>query len=162
MPAPSVLLREDHARIAAVLERLVLDAAARAAFVVNRNGEMIAGSGEAAGLDSTSLGSLAAGTVAATQSLARLVGQDEFSALYLEGAKENLHGNVVPGGGILLVWFDRRSSLGLVRVRVKRATGELAGVFDDIARRELTGVVAGVERPLFGLSDDDIDALLRS
>jgi predicted regulator of Ras-like GTPase activity (Roadblock/LC7/MglB family) len=161
VPAPLELLREDHARIAAVLERLVLDAAARAAFVVHRNGEVIASAGEAAGLDATSLGSLSAGSVAATQSLARLVGQAEFSALYLEGSKENLHVNVVPGGGIVLVWFDRRSSLGLVRVRVKRATGELASVFEDVARRGFVPAGAGVERPLFGLTDDDIDALLR-
>jgi len=42
---------------------------------------------------------------------------------------------VVAQRGILVVLFDHRSSLGLVRLRVKRAAEDIAQVFAEMADR---------------------------
>ena len=49
-----------------VVQRLVRDANAKGVFVVDRNGQLISEAGEMRGVDTTSLASLTAGSVAAT------------------------------------------------------------------------------------------------
>jgi hypothetical protein len=63
---------------------------------------------------------------------------------------------------ILVVIFDERSSLGLVRLRVKKASGELNDVFGRImskVERERTAARAAFESPFAEITDDDIDSL---
>ena len=67
--------------------------------------------------------------------LAKLIGEKEFSVLFHEGERDNIHISIVGLRVILVVIFDERSSLGLVRLRVKKAAVELNGVFDSIMQK---------------------------
>ena len=78
----------------------------------------------------TSLSSLTAGNVAATGGIAKLLREKEFTSQFHEGEKTNVHITLVGSRVILVVLFDERSSLGLVRLRVKKATEELVRLFD--------------------------------
>jgi predicted regulator of Ras-like GTPase activity (Roadblock/LC7/MglB family) len=160
--ATMVLYEEEYQRIRAVITRLKSDANARMVFLVDKNGQQIAASGEIVGLDTTSLASLTAGNVAATDGLAQLIGEKEFPVLSHEGEKDNIHISVVSGRVILVVIFDQKSSLGLVRLRVKRASAELGEVFDDLMRkieREKTSFNGTQNAPFAEITDDDIDRL---
>ncbi|HUC43892.1 MAG TPA: roadblock/LC7 domain-containing protein [Candidatus Sulfotelmatobacter sp.] len=162
MPVSNLMLLEaDHTRLAQVLDRLRQDANAKIVFLIDKNGQQLAAAGNMDGLDPTSLASLTAGNVAATDGLAKLLGEREFSILFHEGEHDNLHINVVGGKAILVVLFDEHSSLGLVRLRVKKATGELASLLDEIVARSQSGRTAAVgSLAAFGeITDDDIDAL---
>ena len=66
-------------------------------------------SGDIENLDTTSLASLTAGNVAATDGLAKLIGEKEFSVLFHEGEKDNIHISIVGERVILVVIFDERS-----------------------------------------------------
>ncbi|MBI4573578.1 MAG: roadblock/LC7 domain-containing protein [candidate division NC10 bacterium] len=159
------LYEEDARRLAAVLQRLHDDSRSRAVFLIDKSGQLIASAGETASLDTTSLASLAAGNIAATGGLARLLGQKEFSVLFHEGEKDNLHISVVAQRGILLVLFDRRSSLGLVRLRVRRAAEEIDRAFAEMARRaeqEAARGQAAVQTPLGQITDEDIENLFNT
>ena len=80
--------------------------------------------------------------------------------LFHEGENDNLHINVVGGWAILLVMFDERSSLGLVRLRVKKASGELESILDEIATRsEARRSTEADASPFAEITDEDIDAL---
>ena len=57
---------------------------------------------------------------------------------------------------ILVVIFDSESSLGLVRLRVRRATDELNRVFDAVQKKALA---PGHDSPFAEITDDDIDNL---
>lgn len=160
-----ILFEEDARRLAVVLQRLCEDSKSRAVFLIDKAGQLIASAGETAGLDTTSLASLTAGNIAATGGLAQLLGEKEFSVLFHEGEKDNLHISVVGQRGILVVIFDRRSSLGLVRLRVKRAVEDIGQVFTEMAER--TQQEAGRGRAAFQaqfgqITDDDIDNLFKS
>src|SRR5262247_2648615 len=120
-----VLYDEEFRRIKESLQKLASDANANVVFLVDKNGQQIAAVGDLNNLDTTSLASLTAGNVAATDGLARLIGEKEFSVLFHEGEKDNIHISVVGKRVILVVIFDERSSLGLVRLRVKKASGDL-------------------------------------
>jgi predicted regulator of Ras-like GTPase activity (Roadblock/LC7/MglB family) len=159
------LYEEDARRLAAVLQRLHDDSRSRAVFLIDKSGQLIASAGETASLDTTSLASLAAGNIAATGGLAQLLGQKEFSVLFHEGEKDNLHISVVAQRGILLVLFDRRSSLGLVRLRVRRASEEIHQAFAEMARRaeqEAARGQAAVQTPLGQITDEDIENLFNT
>jgi len=156
-----VLLESDHARLVGVLERLRQDSNSKLVFLMDKNGQQMALSGNVDSIDTTSLASLTAGNVAATDGLAKLVGEREFSILFHEGEHDNLHINVVGGQAILLVLFDLRSSLGLVRLRVKKATLELAAILDEVVTRaeaQRAGAF-GARSPFAEITDEDIDAL---
>jgi len=160
-----ILYDEDFARINAVLGKLWNDAKSKAVFLIDKNGQLISARGETAHVDTTSLASLAAGNVAATGGLAQLLGEREFSILFHEGERDNLHISVVSGKVILVVIFDSRSSLGLVRLRVKKASEALTQIFHDVGgrrEREAGPVRAGFHASLAEITDEDIDNLFRS
>ena len=131
-----VMFEEDFRKVLAVTQRLVKDANAKGIFVVDRNGQMISEAGEMRGVDTTSLASLTAGSVAATGGLAKIVGEEEFPVHFHQGQRDNLHITLIAGRIILVVIFDDRSSLGLVRLRVKKAGAQLAKIFEEIQEKQ--------------------------
>ena len=157
-----VLYDEEFQKIRQALQRLLEDASANLVFLVDKNGQQIAAVGDVSSLDMTSLASLTAGNVAATDGLARLIGDNEFSVLFHEGEKANLYISIVARRVILVVMFDDRAPLGLVRLRVRRATAELETVFEEIARKVETDKLTQAEEkeaPFSEITDDDIDRL---
>ena len=153
-----ILHAEHQQRIADIVRRLVRNANAKAVFVVDSNGHLMADAGESAGVDATSLASLAAGCVAATGGLAQVIGEDEFPVHYHQGQRDNLHISLIGQQIILVVIFDDRSSLGLVRLRVKKASVEVAKVLDEIEKKAAHEVQAG-RSPFAEITDADIDNL---
>jgi len=155
-----VMYDEEFKQINASLEKLLRDANARVIFLVDKNGQLISGVGEVEKFDTTSLASLTAGNIAATGGLAKLIGEKEFSILFHEGERDNLHISIVAGRVILVVLFDNRSSLGLVRLRVKKASEELTEIFDQLMRKVEEKEKAGDSAfPFAEITDDDIDNL---
>jgi hypothetical protein len=91
-----------------------------------------------------------------------LIGEKEFSILFHEGEKDNIHISIVAGRMILVVIFDHRSSLGLVRLRVRKASEELGQVFEDLVQKSTgSGIGGDKASPFAEISDDDIDNLFR-
>jgi predicted regulator of Ras-like GTPase activity (Roadblock/LC7/MglB family) len=147
---------QQYGRLVTVLGKLRLDSFSRVVFLVDKNGQEIAVQGEVGDLDTTSLASLAAGNVAATGGMAQLIGEKEFPTLSHEGEHESIHISII-GRTLLVVVFDERSSLGLVKLRVKQASRELASIFDEVTRESEE---TAHENPLLaGITDDDIDSL---
>ena len=153
-----VILEEDHASFVSVLDALRNESNAKFAFLLDKNGQQIARSGEIEG-DPTSLASLAAGNVAATEGLAQLIGESEFSTLFHEGERDSLHISLISERIILLVVFDEHSSLGLVRLRVKQRSQDLAGIVQVVMTRDSEGAGAMAAPTLAEITDEDIDAL---
>ena len=157
-----VMYDEEYQRILVLLEKLLRGSNSEVIFLVDKNGQLIAATGETANLDTTSLASLTAGNIAATGGLAKLIGEKEFSILFHEGEKDNIHISIVGGRVILVVIFDQRSSLGLIRLRVKKASNDLAVVFEDLSKKseaETASAGAGGASPFAEITDDDIDNL---
>jgi predicted regulator of Ras-like GTPase activity (Roadblock/LC7/MglB family) len=151
-------MREQrYHQIKAVMARLRLDSAARLVVLVDKDGQQIAVHGELGELDTTSLASLVAGNVAATGGMAQLIGEREFPTLSHEGERESIHISVI-GRVLLVVVFDDRSSLGLVKLRSKQISQELAAAFAEIERdsESATGTDA---LPFDEITDEEIDSL---
>ncbi len=154
-----VLYEDDHKQIVAVAEQLVRDANAKAVFLVDRNGQLVAEAGELKGIDTTSLASLVAGNIAATGGLAKIIGEDEFPTHFHQGERDNLHITVVAQRIILVVIFDERSSLGLVRLRVKKTGVRLGQLFEALFKRSKAEFDGDDSSPFSEITDEDIDNL---
>ncbi|SEA82573.1 Predicted regulator of Ras-like GTPase activity, Roadblock/LC7/MglB family [Desulfuromusa kysingii] len=155
-----VMYDEEYQQILLLLERLLRESNSKVIFLVDKNGQLIAATGETANLDTTSLASLTAGNIAATGGLAKLIGEKEFSILFHEGEKDNIHISIIGGRVILVVIFDQRSSLGLVRLRVKKASRDLGLVLEDlVSKTKQEAVSTDTPSPFAEITDDDIDNL---
>ena len=130
-----VMYEEEFNQIQSVVDRLVKDANAKVVFIVDKNGQLISAAGDIDNVDTTSLASLTAGNIAATGGMAKLLKENEFATQFHEGESQNIHIQLVGNRVILVVIFDSRSSLGLVRLRVKKATEELNGIFEALVKK---------------------------
>ncbi|HEY4565253.1 MAG TPA: roadblock/LC7 domain-containing protein [Thermoanaerobaculia bacterium] len=158
--ADFVLYEEEFKHLEEALRRLRQEANGKAVFLIDKNGQQIASAGETEQFDTTSLASLTAGNVAATDGLAKLIGEREFSVLFHEGQQDHIHISIVAKRAILVVIFDDRSSLGLVRLRVKRASVDLEKVFEVMLQKGEKGAQGMAHAsPFSEITDDDIDAL---
>ena len=156
MNSQLVLFEEEQKKIVQICDALHRDACAKAVFLVNRDGQMLANSGQTVHLDTTSLASLTAGNIAATGGLAQLLGEKEFAIQFHEGERDNIHISLVGQRVILVIIFDERSSLGLVRLRVRRASNELVKVLELINAK----AAQNPGHTVFDeISDEDIDNL---
>jgi len=156
-----VLYEEDFVKIEEEIKRLHQQTNAKMVFLVDRDGQLIASCGENENMDTTSLASLTAGNIAATGGMAKLIGEKEFSILFHEGEKDNIHITIIGRRVILVVIFDQRSSLGLVRLRVKKSAEVLTRIFEEIQQKKQgEGKEAkGAGSPLEEITDEDIDRL---
>src|SRR5262245_49759235 len=151
-----VMYEEELLQINTVCDQLHRDANAKAVLVIDKNGQAIAHAGEVQELDVTSLSSLTAGNVAATGGIASLLAEKEFAGQFHEGEKTHVHISIVGARVILVVLFDERSSLGLVRLRVRKASSGLEKVLQVMVKKSESGSQPSV---FSEITDDDIDNL---
>jgi predicted regulator of Ras-like GTPase activity (Roadblock/LC7/MglB family) len=147
-----VMYEEEFRRIDEELQKLHQQSNAKVVFLVDKNGQLIASAGETHDIDTTSLASLTAGNIAATGGI-----------LFHEGEKDNIHISLIGQRIILVVIFDNRTSLGLVRLRVKKSSEAMGRIFEEISRKAETEKGEGkLEESIFAeISDEDIDNLFR-
>lgn len=123
------LYQDDFGKIQESLVKLKNRTQANALLLIDRAGQLITSIGDTSQLDMISFASLSAADFAATKVLASLIGEDEFSDLFHEGVKENIYVSMVDSKVILVVLFDKRSTLGLIRVRTSQTSKEICEIF---------------------------------
>ncbi|HRH41655.1 MAG TPA: roadblock/LC7 domain-containing protein [Pyrinomonadaceae bacterium] len=155
--APFIIQEHQFQKIKSLLARLCVESAARVVFLVDRDGQPIAVHGDIGDMDTTSFSSLAAGNVAATNSMAKLLGEDIFPTVVHEGERESIYICVI-GRSLLVLVFDDRSTLGLVKLRTKKASHELAAILEDVSLE--SEKQKGEQNSFFAeITDEDIDSL---
>jgi predicted regulator of Ras-like GTPase activity (Roadblock/LC7/MglB family) len=153
---PQMVMYEDEFnQITAICDRLNKDATARIVFLVDKNGQLIAAAGQSQDLDTTSLASLTAGNIAATGGIAKLIGEREFTILSHQGERESVFISII-GRVILVVIYPNSTSLGMVQLKVRKASGELGKILEGLLRKAES---PGVGSPFAEITDADIDNL---
>ena len=150
-----VMYEEELHQITSICAALNRDSNAKTVLVIDKNGQAIATSGEVDHLDITSLSSLIAGNIAAAGGIASLLSEKEFAGQFHEGERTKVVYTVVGGRVVMVVLFDERSSLGLVRLRVKKAASALEEVLETLVKKSANST----QSVLAEITDDDIDNL---
>jgi predicted regulator of Ras-like GTPase activity (Roadblock/LC7/MglB family) len=150
----------DFRRIDGILQAFLYDSGARCALLIDRAGQLVTTAGEKPEFDSTAFASLAAADFSANDQLASMIGESEFSSLFHQGEKESMYLADVARRVILVVLFDNRTTLGLIRIKVKAVVRELAEVFGEMFERSAAAPVGPrVEEGFADEAEDEIDRL---
>mgnify|MGYP001183218912 CR=1 FL=1 len=149
---------QDLERLDDLLAAFLAEAHARWAAVVDRAGQVLTAAGDTAELDRVTFGSLAAADFAASDQLASLLGEREFVTLYHQGERRSLCLADVAGSALLAAVFDGRTTLGLVRLRMKSVLPELVALFQEVAARR-SAASHGLEAGWVAEAQDEIDRL---
>lgn len=80
--------------------------------------------------DIYSLAALASANFAAVDTMAKLVGENEFSLLFHKGEKESIHFSKVKKDFLLISIFGTKVSLGLLRLKVAEAIEKISAIWD--------------------------------
>jgi len=140
-----IIYEEEIAAIDDLLKKMLKGAEAKCALLVDKDGHLITRQGFTHSLDTTALAALLAGSFASTKEIAKLVGEPEFSVLFHQGKKDHIHMSIVGERSILVVIFDDRTTIGMVRLYARESAKELEQVFQSVTERK---------QPSEGLTDD--------
>jgi predicted regulator of Ras-like GTPase activity (Roadblock/LC7/MglB family) len=163
--APSVcaswsFTEDDFGAITKALDRFLVDCNARCALLVDRTGQLVATVGERPTFDPTAFATLTAADFSANDQLAKLIGENDFNSLFHQGEKESMYLADIARRVILVVLFDNRTTLGLVRLKLRHTVGELTQLFESVFTRSASEHAAGAPSVLAG-ADDEIDKLFQ-
>src|SRR5215471_1381598 len=125
----------DYRQIQQHLQGFLRDSNARCALLVDRTGQLVATVGEPPQFDPTAFASLTAADFSANDQLAKMIGEPEFASLFHQGDKESMYLADVARRVILVVLFDQRTTVGLVRLKVKQTVTDLGKVFEEMFGR---------------------------
>jgi len=151
----------DYQRIAGHLTDLLKESNARSALLVDRAGQLLASVGEQMSFDPTAFASLTAADFSANDQLAKMIGEPEFASLFHQGEKESMYLADVARRVILVVLFDQRTTVGMVRLRVKQTVSDLGALFQELFSRagQEGGRPASERRSVLEGAEDEIDKL---
>jgi predicted regulator of Ras-like GTPase activity (Roadblock/LC7/MglB family) len=127
-----ILSEEDVKRIDACLTKVLNKSAAVSAFLIDRSGQLIANCGSPSTLDVSAFSALTAANFGATSEIAKLLGEQEFNLLFHKGQNENVYFSVVGENMIIVIVFDDRTTLGLVRLSINMIMDELLQILSPI------------------------------
>jgi len=143
------LNQTDVAGITVILRQLLIRSEASGCMVCDFSGFVLVQEGFGA-YDPVLISALGAGVFAATRELARLLGENEFSAVIHQGERRSLLICAINRDVLLTVIFSDTSNLGLVKLYSKVAVAELQQQFAAIASR---GETERLPERVFTLND---------
>jgi predicted regulator of Ras-like GTPase activity (Roadblock/LC7/MglB family) len=123
------LFENDFKLIDEVLDELLQRTNALSAHLIDRSGHVITSAGRTGDFDVMSFASLAAADFTANAELAALLGEPALDAVVSEGRDRSIYSRMLAERVILSVVYDKRSTLGLVRMRSRRGAETLDRVF---------------------------------
>ena len=129
-----VFYSRDIERIESVLSDIIQLSRARSAFLIDKEGHLVAHAGEQSSMNTDTLSALVAGSFAATREMAKLLGEEEFSVMFHQGQVDNIQLTLIDERTILTVIFDDQTQLGMVRLYSQEAARSLAVIFADPER----------------------------
>ena len=156
-----IIYEEQIHQIEAVISKMLKSAEAKCALLVDKDGHLITRQGFTHSLDTTALAALLAGSFASTKEIARLVGEPEFSVLFHQGKKDHIHMSLVGERSILVVLFDDRTTIGMVRLCAKEASAELAEIFLSVQQNVQPKAAAGVTSEFAAKAQSKLDDIFQ-
>lgn len=126
------VFRREFNRINEVLSSLLVQSSSNSVFLVDKTGQLVTCVGDTYKVDMQAFATLSAADFAANDQLALLLGEKGFNSLFHQGEKTSVYCAAVDERVILVVVFDDRTTLGLVRLKVNRLLEELRVVFNEI------------------------------
>jgi predicted regulator of Ras-like GTPase activity (Roadblock/LC7/MglB family) len=130
--------KEDIDRIDKLLAEFLRLSGAKCALLIDKDGHLVTKRGELRTVDIDTISALVAGSFAATKEMARLLGEEEFTAMFHQGQRDNIQLSLVGDRTLLTILFDDRTTVGMVRLYAGETAKKLADIYSDAINREPT------------------------
>jgi predicted regulator of Ras-like GTPase activity (Roadblock/LC7/MglB family) len=144
------LIEEDIRELNRTLHDLLMKSEASAALIIDKGGFLINQCGEYHDFDTTTLAALSAASFAATQSIAGLVSETNFSSVYQQGERFSLLVVDVDEYCLLTIIFKADISVGAVKYYARPTTEEIA---NQLKRAHERAPDAGLDLSMANLAD---------
>src|SRR5688572_13125761 len=144
------LIAEDMRELDKVLCDLVSRSEASAALIIDKGGFLITQVGDFGEFDGTTLAALAAGTYAATQGMASVISEPNFTCVYQQGENFSLLVRNVDVETLVVVVFQAHVSVGAVKYFANSAVPQLAQQFD---RAQARNPDAGIDLSMLNMEN---------
>jgi len=151
-----ILYDEEYQKFKVVMDSFLVSSSSKYVFLLSRSGQVMVESGKTEHIDVTSLASLIAGSVSATVGLAKIINESEFSVLFHEGVDHNIYISLINERLILVVIFDKKTSLGLVRLKAKNIQPNIQVIYEMLLKKMENQTS---QKLLENITDEDIDKL---
>ncbi len=129
---------EDIEEIDGILAEFLDASQAKCVLVVDREGHLVTKKGFTKSFDTTSLSALVAASFASTKAMAEVLGETQFLVLSHQGANEHIHIALATNRALLVIVFDDRTTLGMVRLYATEVTGLVADALEKAEERNKT------------------------
>jgi len=128
-----VITKEDIAKIDELFSQYLVDSQAKDIILLNKSGELLAKSGAVTQESAVAVSALAAGVFSATNELAKLLGEQEFTLTFHQGKETNIHISLVDPLVLLAVIFDNKAPIGAVRFWAKKISSSIKPILQNMA-----------------------------
>jgi predicted regulator of Ras-like GTPase activity (Roadblock/LC7/MglB family) len=120
-----ILSKESINKLEQTLNKELLENGVDHAFIVDSSGNLITEGGKFPPDDIMPLAALLSANFAATERIAKIIGEKDFTLLFHKGSKFNIHFGRINKDFILVTLFGNEVSLGLVRLGSSRAIEQM-------------------------------------
>ena len=144
------LIEEDVQELEGALNDLVNKSEATAALLLDIGGFLVAQQGKVEGFDYTTIGALASASFAATQAMAGLVSESNFSSVYQQGESYSLLLHSIDGQCLIAVIFRAQISVGVIKYY---ATGTIGRISDQLSKARARDPEQGMDLSSLNLAD---------
>ena len=144
----NIVTEEQGKLVRQIVSDLLVQAEATAALLSDIGGNIIA---QCPGRDENeTLAALAAGSFSATRELAALSGETSFNSISHEGEDTSLYAQSVAEHFILLVIFQKTTTLGLVKLYTRKVAAELESTLKEISTQCVASAKSGTTFEMSG------------
>jgi predicted regulator of Ras-like GTPase activity (Roadblock/LC7/MglB family) len=130
------LIAEDVRELDRLLVELVSRSESSGALIIDKAGFLITQAGDFTQIDSTTLAALAAGTFAATQGMASIVSEPNFTCVYQQGENFSLLVRNIDLESLVVVVFEAHVSVGAVKYFANSTVPQIANQFELARQRD--------------------------
>ncbi|MCD6097677.1 roadblock/LC7 domain-containing protein [bacterium] len=142
-----IIYREEQFQIDEILKNFLKNSGAKTVLLITPSGFTISKQGNIPGVNIESLAVLSAGTFASTREIARLIGEDEFTVLFHQGKRYNIHFSLVVKDVIFVAIFENTTTIGMVRLFAREAARALEKILLEVKRRRKIPISEGPVKP---------------
>jgi predicted regulator of Ras-like GTPase activity (Roadblock/LC7/MglB family) len=121
--------KDDIEKIDKLLAEFLRLSGAKCGLLIDKEGHLVTKRGELRTIDFDTISALVAGSFAATKEMARLLGEEEFTAMYHQGERDNIQLSLVGDRTLLTILFDDRTTVGMVRLYANETAKKLAEIY---------------------------------
>lgn len=130
-----VFYENDVAELNQAITSFIDTSKAECVLLIDVDGHMVTKQGFTKNLNTDSIAALVAGAFASTKELAKQLGEPEFSVMFHQGKNENMHISSIQGRALVVIIFDDRTTIGMIRAYSDELQKKLSVIFEAASKK---------------------------